>query len=87
MILRVARSVYRELFRSEPQIKTIHAGLECGNLDGKFPGMDMISIGPKILGAHSPHERVQIASVGKFWKFTTVLLGKLGDEVVKKRST
>jgi dipeptidase D len=68
--------VYRELFSSEPATKAIHAGLECGLLLDKVPGMDIISIGPEITGAHSPDESVQISSVQRYWK---LLAGVLGD--------
>jgi dipeptidase D len=68
-ILQVMADLYRSKFNSEPQIKACHAGLECGILGDHFPGMDMISFGPNIRGAHSPDECVQISSVQKFWDF------------------
>ena len=52
----------------------IHAGLECGLFLEKYPGLDMISCGPTILGAHSPEERIQISTVEKWWKFLVELL-------------
>jgi len=51
-----------------PEIKAIHAGLECGIIGEKVPGMDMISFGPQIEHPHSPEERINIPSVEKFWK-------------------
>ena len=51
----------------EPEVKVIHAGLECGILGSKYPHLDMISFGPLIRGAHSPDERVEIESVAEFW--------------------
>ncbi len=69
--------IYRQLFQKEPEIKAVHAGLECGLIGEKFPGMDMISFGPTIRYPHSPDERVNIPSVEKFWQFLTEALGKL----------
>jgi len=75
--LKLAKQVYRELYGKEPEVKAVHAGLETGIIGDKFPGMDMISFGPTILGAHSPDERVQISTVKKFWDFMVALLEKL----------
>jgi len=75
-LLTVAKTVYQELFGTEPQVKAIHAGLETGIIGAKFPGMDMISFGPTIVGAHSPDERVHIPAVEKFWNFLTAILQK-----------
>ena len=69
--------LYKEMFHEEPHVAACHAGLECGIIGSKFPGMEMISFGPNILGAHSPDERVQISSVQKFWRFFTETLAKL----------
>jgi dipeptidase D len=66
-LLDIAVSTYRRLFNMKPEVKAIHAGLECGLFLRKYPHMDMISIGPTIKGAHSPDERLHIESVGKFW--------------------
>ncbi len=73
-LLKVAKAVHQELFGKEPEVKAIHAGLETGIIGAKFPGMDMISFGPTIEGAHSPDERVHIPAVEKFWKFLTAIL-------------
>jgi dipeptidase D len=75
--LAVVREVYRELWAAEPRVTAIHAGLECGLLGEKLPGLDMVSFGPEIRGAHSPDERVSIASVGRFWKALTLTLDRL----------
>jgi len=66
-ILGIIKNVYTELFETEPDVKAIHAGLECGIISERYPEMDMISFGPTIMGAHSPDERVQITTVNKFW--------------------
>lgn len=73
-ILKVLTLKYRELFNSEPKVVACHAGLECGILGQNYPKMEMISFGPTIKGAHSPDERVNIASVQKFWLFILEVL-------------
>lgn len=78
-ILNLMKRTYSELFGKEPEVKAIHAGLECGIIGEKFPGMDMISFGPTILGAHSPDERVEIKSVEKFWDLLVAVLGKIAN--------
>ncbi|MGB5849690.1 MAG: aminoacyl-histidine dipeptidase, partial [Ignavibacteriaceae bacterium] len=66
-LLKVSKKVFKEFYGKEPEIKAIHAGLECGILEGKNPGMDMISFGPTIQNAHSPDEKVNIETVAKFY--------------------
>ncbi|NNK82797.1 MAG: aminoacyl-histidine dipeptidase [Flavobacteriaceae bacterium] len=73
-ILKVMSKLYIDLFKSEPHVAACHAGLECGILGTNYPGMEMISFGPNIKGAHSPDERTQISSVQKFWKFVLEIL-------------
>ena len=68
-ILKTMQQVYQAKYGRIPEIKAIHAGLECGILGGKYPGWDMISFGPTIRFPHSPDEKVNIESVGKFWNF------------------
>jgi len=68
-ILKTMSKVYSDKFGKVPEIKAIHAGLECGLIGGVYPGLDMISFGPTIRYPHSPDEKVNIASVGKFWEF------------------
>jgi dipeptidase D len=68
------KNLYRELFEKAPIVETIHAGLECGIIGAKRPGMDMISFGPTIENPHSPEERLHIPSVTQTWKFLTALL-------------
>lgn len=68
-ILGVMKNVYKKLNGSEPSVKAIHAGLECGLIAGEYPNLDMISFGPTIKYPHSPDEKVNIASVGRFWNF------------------
>jgi dipeptidase D len=63
------KEVYRIHFGKVPEVKVIHAGLECGILGAQYPHWDMISFGPTIRGPHSPDEKVHIASVGLFWEY------------------
>ena len=76
-ILEVMKGVYRKEFGNTPRIITIHAGLECGIIGRNYPGMDMISFGPTIEHPHSPDERVNIATVQKFYHFLLATLKEL----------
>ena len=73
-ILLTMKDVYNKRFGKIPDIKAIHAGLECGILGGAYPNWDMISFGPTIRFPHSPDEKVNIESVGMFWEFLTETL-------------
>ncbi|MFQ9211603.1 MAG: hypothetical protein ACLR3T_09080, partial [Alistipes finegoldii] len=68
-ILKAMTASYKALYGKEPAVTAIHAGLECGIIGSKYPKMDMISFGPTICYPHSPDEKVEIASVGKFYDF------------------
>jgi len=68
-ILKTAKEVYNNKFGKTPDVKAIHAGLECGLLGGVYPNLDMISFGPTIRYPHSPDEKALIPSVQKFWDF------------------
>lgn len=68
-ILNIMEPIYTQMFNEEPQVKACHAGLECGILNERYPGLDMISFGPTIRNPHSPDEMVNIKSVQKFWNF------------------
>jgi dipeptidase D len=59
--------LYKKMFSEEPRVQACHAGLECGILNERYPGLDMISFGPTIKNPHSPDEKVHIGSVDKFW--------------------
>ncbi|PJA99929.1 MAG: cytosol nonspecific dipeptidase, partial [Ignavibacteria bacterium CG_4_9_14_3_um_filter_36_18] len=80
-VLTVMKNVYKSAYKKFPEIKAIHAGLECGIIKEKYPDMDMISFGPTIQGAHSPDEKVQISTVQKFWD---LLLATLKNIPVKE---
>ena len=73
-ILKTAKATYQALYGKEPHVKAIHAGLECGIIGERVPGMDMVSFGPTLEGVHSPDEKIYIDTVEKFWNF---LLGIL----------
>ena len=77
LILQKCKNIYQKIFQKEPEVGAIHAGLECGIIGEKFPGMDMISFGPTIEHPHSPEERVHIGSVKKFWDFLTAVLAEV----------
>lgn len=68
-ILKIMQDVYNKNWGKIPEIKGIHAGLECGILGSEYPHWDMISFGPTIRFPHSPDEKVNIETVGKFWDF------------------
>ena len=68
-ILKAMTASYKALYGKQPAVTAIHAGLECGIIGSKYPKMDMISFGPTICYPHSPDEKVEIASVGKFYEF------------------
>jgi len=80
-ILKTMQDTYKKLYGKIPEIKAIHAGLECGIIMGPYPKLDTISFGPTIRFPHSPDEKVEIASVDKFWKF---LLATLKNAPVKQ---
>ena len=73
-LLKAVSGVHTREFGSAPEVKAIHAGLECGILGKKSPGIDMISFGPVIQFPHSPDERVHIDSVGRFYRLLTATL-------------
>ncbi len=73
-ILKTCQSVYKKKFKEEPKIMAIHAGLECGLFGACYPDWDMVSFGPTIEHPHSPVERVNIDSVGKFFDFLVEVL-------------
>ncbi len=68
-LVQLMSKLYEEMFQSKPHVNACHAGLECGIVGQHYPGMEMISFGPNIYGAHSPDEKVQISSVQKFWDY------------------
>ena len=78
-ILRIAVEQYRKLFAKEPVVRGIHAGLECGLFSEKYPGLDMISIGPTLRGVHSPDERLLIPTVQMVWDHLIAILKNIPE--------
>ncbi len=76
-IVRLAQAVHEEILGVKPELIAMHAGLECGVIGEKNPGMQMISLGPHIVDVHSPSERLKISSVEPFWKYLTALLARI----------
>jgi dipeptidase D len=77
VLLQTMKDVHVKVFNKEASVVALHAGLECGIIGEKFPGMDMISFGPTIQHPHSPEERVEVHSVESFWKFLTAAVAAL----------
>jgi dipeptidase D len=73
-ILTLAKRTYKDLYGREPAVKAIHAGLECGIIGERQPGMDMLSFGPTMSGVHSPDEKLYVETVPKFWAFLLAIL-------------
>ena len=78
-IMKVSSKAYEELFGVKPQIKAIHAGLECGLFLNKYPYLDMVSFGPTMRDVHSPDEKLLIPTVDKFWKHLCLVLKKISE--------
>ncbi len=79
-ILKTMQEVYKKKYKKVPEIKAIHAGLECGILGGAYPHWDMISFGPTIRFPHSPDEKVNIATVQKFWDYLVATLESIPEK-------
>ena len=75
-LLKKAVEAYRSLFSAEPEVKAIHAGLECGLFLERYPGLDMISIGPQMTGVHSPDEQLSIESTERTWQWLLAIVSK-----------
>ena len=76
-LLIVGRESYKELFGTEPVVRAIHAGLECGLFLDTYPDLDMISFGPTLRGVHAPGESLEISTVDKFWKLLIDILKRV----------
>ncbi|MCC5902767.1 MAG: aminoacyl-histidine dipeptidase [Halomonas sp.] len=79
-LLAMFKQRHAALLGREPEVKVIHAGLECGILGSKYPHLDMISFGPLIRGAHSPNERVELDSVAEFWDMLRAMIEELATK-------
>jgi dipeptidase D len=76
-LLATAHAAYARLFGAEPELEVVHGGLECAVLGARIPGMQMISLGPEIVGPHAPGERLSISGTARFYR----LLGALLDDL------
>jgi dipeptidase D len=76
-LLKTMKQVYKKLYKKEPAVVAIHAGLECGLLGGKYPDMEMISFGPTLQSPHSPDERCYIPSTKKFYDYLVEALAAM----------
>ena len=76
-LLKTCQAVYKRDFGSDSTVQVIHAGLECGIIGAKYPGLDIVSFGPTIRGAHAPGERVEVESVASCWQLLTAILAEL----------
>ena len=76
-IVKKLQEVHKKLFGEPAKLIAMHAGLECGVIGEKYPGMQMVSFGPTIVDPHSPNERVQISSVESFWNYLKLVLESL----------
>ena len=76
-ILKVSKKVFKDMFGNEPKVEAIHAGLECGIIGEKYPGMDMISIGPTVKYPHSPEEKVHMKTVGQTYDYVLKILEEI----------
>ncbi len=79
-LLKTMKQVYKKLYKKEPAVVAIHAGLECGLLGGKYPDMDMISFGPTLQSPHSPDERANIPSCKKFYDYLVAALEAMPEK-------
>ena len=78
-IVDITVKAYEKLFNEKPAVRAIHAGLECGLFLQKYSDLDMVSIGPQIDNAHTPEEKISIASTEKFWKHLLEVLKNIPD--------
>lgn len=76
-IVKIMSDLYTEMYNEKASVSACHAGLECGILGTNYPGMEMISFGPNIQGAHSPDEKTQVSSVQKYWAFLLETLKRI----------
>jgi dipeptidase D len=76
-LLEVVKKAYMDLFKTEPKVLAIHAGLECGLFLEKYPYLDMVSVGPQMYGVHSPQERLSISSTEHCYQWLCQTLSAL----------
>lgn len=76
-VMAIVRDTYNDIYKKDPTIMVIHAGLECGLFKEPYPTMDMVSIGPTIRYPHSPDEMVNIETVGQYWQLLLAVLERI----------
>lgn len=74
------KEAYEKQFGTDPAVKVVHAGLECGIIGANIPGLDMVSFGPTLRSPHSPDERAYIPSVKKFYEFLVATLENIPEK-------
>lgn len=78
-LLKISVDTYRRLFGRDPEVRAIHAGLECGLFLKAYPGLDMISVGPTLRGVHSPTERLELKTVGMVFDHLLAILEEIPE--------
>lgn len=78
-LLDISVRTYRKLFKKDPKVKAIHAGLECGLFLNSYPDLDMISVGPTLRGVHSPSERLELATVDMVFQHLLAILKEIPE--------
>ncbi|MGI2105229.1 aminoacyl-histidine dipeptidase [Shewanella frigidimarina] len=76
-VMEIVRDTYNDIYKKDPTVMVIHAGLECGLFKEPYPHMDMVSIGPTIRYPHSPDEMVNITTVGQYWELLLAVLERI----------
>ncbi|MBR9726446.1 aminoacyl-histidine dipeptidase [Shewanella intestini] len=76
-VMEIVRATYNDIYKKDPTIMVIHAGLECGLFKEPYPLMDMVSIGPTIRFPHSPDEKVNVTTVGQYWELLLAVLANI----------
>jgi len=76
-LLATARATFERLFETEPGLEVVHGGLECAVIGDKLPEVQMISLGPEVVGPHAPGERVSVSSTQRFYRLLAALLDDL----------
>jgi dipeptidase D len=79
-LVKTSVEIYKNMYGAEPIIETIHAGLECGLVGEKYPGMDMISFGPTLKEVHTPNEKIQVSTVAKCWDLLKAIIENLPEK-------
>ena len=79
-LIKIMSGIYKDLFKEEPLVQVVHAGLECSIILSKYPNLDICSFGPTLLSPHTPNERAYIPSASKFWALLTATLEAIPEK-------